>query len=225
MSGLATTSHYTMSRIDNDLEKYLADHTTPEDWVLAELTRISYLTTYNPRMISGPQQGKLLEMICLMLKPARVLEIGTFTGYSTICMARGSMPGGHIDTIEVNDELEDTIREYLVKAGIAAFVTLHIGNALEVIPTLKHEYDMIYIDGDKREYPQYFELSFPKLRVGGYMLADNVLWNGKVLDSGAADTHTKAIDRFNKMVQIDPRVENVLLPMRDGLMLIRKVLE
>jgi predicted O-methyltransferase YrrM len=214
-----------MSRIDNDLEKYLADHTTPEDRVLAELTRISYLTTYNPRMISGPQQGKLLEVICRMLKPARVLEIGTFTGYSTICMARGSMPVGHIDTIEVNDELEDTIREYLAKAEIAAFVTLHIGNALEVIPTLKHGYDMIYIDGDKREYPEYYELSFPKLRVGGYMLADNVLWNGKVLESEAADMHTKAIDRFNKMVQSDPRVENVLLPMRDGLMLIRKILE
>lgn len=211
-----------MSKIDNDFEQYLAQHTTSEDDVLSELVRFTNLTTYNPRMISGQQQGLLLQMICQMLKPKTVLEIGTFTGYSAICIARGIMPTGTLDTIEVNDELEETISKFLNLAGVSSFVNLHIGSALSIVPKLDKKYDLVYIDGDKRDYPEYYELVFPKVKVGGYIIADNVLWNGKVIDPDSNDVHTTAILSFNKIVQEDSRVINVLLPMRDGIMLIQK---
>lgn len=212
-----------MSKVDHDFEMYITQHTTPEDKVLADLVRFTNLTTFNPRMLSGRQQGLLLQMICQMLKPTNVLEIGTFTGYSAICIARGIMPNGHLDTIEVNDELEDVITKYLGLAEVNNAVTLHIGDALEIISTLKTTYDLVFIDGDKREYPEYYKKVFPKVKVGGYIIADNVLWSGKVIDPESNDDiHTTAILEFNQTVQNDSRVENVLLPMRDGLMLIRK---
>ena len=214
-----------MGRIDNDFELYLAHHTSPEDDVLAELSRFTNLTTYNPRMLSGRQQGLFLQMICKMFKPRNVLEIGTFTGYSAICIARGIMPTGHLDTIEVNDELEEVILKFFTLAGVKKNISLHLGSALEIIPTLDSTYDMVFIDGDKREYPDYYQLVFPKVKVGGYIIADNVLWNGKVIDPDSNDLHTNAILSFNQMVQDDDRVENVLLPMRDGLMLIQKIME
>jgi len=211
-----------MSKIDNDFELYLSQHSTPEDDVLAELVRFTNLTTYNPRMLSGRQQGLFLQMICQMLKPQNILEIGTFTGYSAICMARGIMPTGHLDTIEVNDELEEVILKFLNLAGVKQCVNLHIGNALDIIPKLNRTYDLAFIDGDKREYPSYYEKVFPRVKVGGFIIADNVLWNGKVIDPDSNDLHTNAILAFNQMVQNDARVQNVLLPMRDGLMMIRK---
>jgi len=212
-----------MSKIDNDFEQYLSLHTSPEDEVLAELVRFTNLTTYNPRMLSGRQQGLFLQMICQMLKPKNVLEIGTFTGYSAICIARGVMPYGKLDTIEVNDELEEVILKFLALANVRQFVNLHIGSALEIIPNLDKIYDLVFIDGDKREYPNYYEKVFPKVKVGGYIIADNVLWNGKVVDPDSNDVHTNAILTFNRLVQNDTRVNNVLLPMRDGLMLIQKI--
>jgi len=212
-----------MGKIDNDFELYLAQHTSPEDEVLSELTRYTNLTTYNPRMLSGRQQGLLLQMICQMYKPRNVLEIGTFTGYSAISIARGISPNGHLDTIDVNDELEEVIRKFINLAKVEQYITLHFGNALDLIPLLDKSYDLVFIDGDKRDYPDYYKLVFPKVNVGGYIIADNVLWNGKVIEPDANDLHTKAILDFNQSVQNDRRVENVLLPMRDGLMLIHKL--
>ncbi len=212
-----------MSKVDNDFEQYLINHSLPEDEVLADLVRFTNLTTYNPRMLSGRQQGLFLQMICQMFKPKNVLEIGTFTGYSAICIARGIYPEGHLDTVEVNDELEDIIKKYLQLANVSNIVTLHIGNALEIINGLDRNYDLVFIDGDKREYPEYYKIILPKVRVGGFIIADNVLWNGKVIDPDSNDVHTNAIMDFNRMVQDDKSVENVLLPMRDGLMLIRKI--
>jgi caffeoyl-CoA O-methyltransferase len=212
-----------MSRIDNDFELYLSQHSAPEDDVLADLVRFTNLTTYNPRMLSGRQQGLFLQMICQMYKPQNVLEIGTFTGYSAICIARGIMPYGRLDTIEVNDELQEIILKYLTLAGVEQFVNLHIGSALDIIPKLEVAYDLVFIDGDKREYPDYYNKVFPKVKVGGYIFADNVLWNGKVVNPESNDLHTNAILAFNQMVQDDSRVINVLLPIRDGLMLIQKI--
>jgi predicted O-methyltransferase YrrM len=212
-----------MSKVDNDFEQYLINHSLPEDEVLADLVRFTNLTTYNPRMLSGRQQGLFLQMICQMFKPKNVLEIGTFTGYSAICIARGIYPEGHLDTVEVNDELEDIVKKYLQLANVSNLVTLHIGNALEIITGLDSNYDLVFIDGDKREYPEYYKMILPKVRVGGFIIADNVLWNGKVIDPDSNDVHTNAIMEFNRMVQDDNSVENVLLPMRDGLMLIRKI--
>lgn len=212
-----------MGRIDNDFEQYIATHSTPEDNVLAELVRYTNLTTYNPRMISGRQQGLFLQMICQMYKPKNVLEIGTFTGYSAISIARGIFPNGHLDTIEVNDELKDVILKYLTLAKVDQYVALHIGNALEIISKINTIYDLAFIDGDKREYPAYYKAVFPKIKVGGFIIADNVLWNGKVIDPDSNDLHTKAVLEFNQMVQNDNKVENTLLPMRDGLMLIHKL--
>lgn len=214
-----------MGNINNDLEQYLSQHSTPEDQVLADLTRFTYLTTYNPRMLSGRQQGLFLQMLCMMMNPKKVLEIGTFTGYSAICIARGIMPNGKLNTIEINDELEETIVKYLKLAGVSQFVNLHIGDAQKIIPTLDSDYDLAFIDGDKREYPEYYKKVFPKVRIGGFILADNVLWDGKVINPESTDASTKAIMTFNKMVQDDSRVQNIILPMRDGLMLIRKIKE
>ncbi len=212
-----------MGKFNNDLEEYLNQHSTPEDSVLAELTRHTYLTTYNPRMLSGRQQGLFLQMLCKMLNPKRVLEIGTFTGYSAICIARGITPYGTLDTIELNDELEESILKFFNQAEVTQTITLHIGNALEIIPTLDYHYDLVFIDGDKLEYPEYYNKVFPQIKVGGFILADNVLWDNKVLNPDPNDTHTKAIMDFNQMVQDDSRVQNVILPMRDGLMLIQKI--
>ncbi|MEW5845802.1 MAG: O-methyltransferase [Bacteroidota bacterium] len=211
-----------MNTPSHEFDEYLKNHTTPVDEVLEELTRHTYLTTYNPRMLSGPIQGKFIEMICRMVTPNRVLEIGTFTGYSTICIARALTEGKHIDTIEVNDELKETIEYYIEKAGVSGKVNLIIGNALEIIPTLPHKYDLIYIDGEKKEYPQYLNLCLEKLNNGGFLIADNVLWNGKVIDPACNDEQTNAIRLFNKMVQDNGNLENVLLPIRDGMMIVRK---
>jgi len=206
-----------------DLENYIEAHTTPEDEVLYELRRQTYLKVLRPRMISGPVQGQLLTMLCRMIKPASVLEIGTFTGYATICMARGMEPGTQLHTIERDDELEPFIRHYLDRAGLEDKVQLHIGDALQVINDLDVAFDLVFIDGDKRQYPEYYETVMPKMKPGGYIVADNILWNGKVVDPDAsADEYTQGILRFNAMVKDDPRTTQVVLPVRDGLMMVRK---
>ncbi|HOP02833.1 MAG TPA: O-methyltransferase [Tenuifilaceae bacterium] len=211
--------------INNDLEEYILKHTTPEDEVLYDLNRFTHLTTFHPRMLSGSTQGKFLEFICRMLNPKQVLEIGTFTGYSTICMAKGLEFNGHIHTIEVNDEVCEVSIDYFRKSGLEKRITQHVGNALEIIPTLNIDFDLVLIDGDKREYPKYLEAVMPKTKTGGFIIADNVLWGGKVLDNNANDPFTHGVRIFNNMVATDYRLEQVLLPLRDGLLLIRKLQE
>ena len=205
------------------IEEYLEQHTTPMDEVLHELYRETHLHAMNPRMASGPVQGRLLQFLCQLMRPRKVLEIGTFTGFSTICMARGMASDGMLTTIEANEEHEGIIRKYLAKAGVADRVQLIIGDAKTVIPTLDGGFDLIFLDADKVSYPVYYDLVMEKLNPGGMLLADNVLWEGKVLNFNTKERDTQAICAFNDKVQNDPRVENVLLPIRDGLMMVRKV--
>ncbi len=205
------------------IEEYLEQHTTPMDEVLHELYRETHLHAMNPRMASGPVQGRFLQLFCQLMQPKRVLEIGTFTGFATICMARGMASDGQLTTIEANEEYEGVIRKYLDKAGVADRVKLILGDAKEVIPTLDGGFDLVFIDADKISYPKYYDLVMDKLNPGGVIIADNVLWEGKVLHADAKERDTKAIREFNEKVQNDPRVENVLLPLRDGLMMIRKL--
>lgn len=205
------------------IEEYLEQHTSPMDEVLHELYRETHLHAMNPRMASGPVQGRFLQLLCQLMQPKMVLEIGTFTGFATICMARGMASDGLLTTIEANEEYEGIIRKYLAKAAVADRVRLIIGDAKEVIPTLEGGFDLVFIDADKISYPSYYDLVIEKLNPGGVILADNVLWEGKVLNAHAKERDTKAIQAFNDKVQNDPRVENVLLPLRDGLMMVRKL--
>ena len=203
------------------LEDYIERHTTPMDAVLEELYRETHLHQMNPRMMSGPTQGKFLQLLCQLLQPKRVLEIGTYTGFASICIARGLPSDGRLITIEANEEYEMTIRKYLEKAGVTHQVELILGDAKMVIPTLTDRFDLIYIDADKKSYLHYYELAKEKTHEGSIILADNVLWDGKVLDSNTKERDTQALIAFNKRVQEDPSAENVLLPIRDGLMMIR----
>lgn len=211
-----------MTDLTYAIEEYLEQHTTPMDEVLSSLYRETHLHAMNPRMASGPVQGRFLQLVCQLMKPKRVLEIGTFTGFATICMARGMAPEGVLTTIEANEECEDMIRKYLDRAGVADRVRLIIGDAKTVIPTLEGGFDLVFIDADKVSYPIYYDLVMDKLNPGGIVLADNVLWEGKVLNAETKERDTKAIQDFNDKVQNDLRVENVLLPLRDGLMMIQK---
>lgn len=206
-----------------DLEKYILEHIDAEDSVLHELDRYTHINVLRPRMLSGHLQGSILKMICRMIQPQLALEIGSFTGYSAISMIKGMPTTAHLHTIEVNDELESTLKSFFAKAEVENQLTLHIGKALEVIPTLPNNFDLIFIDGDKREYPQYYEAVFNKLNPGGFIVADNVLWGGKVTEPNMPDdAYTKGIMDFNQLVAQDKRVEKVILPLRDGLTLIRK---
>ncbi len=158
-----------------------------------------------------------------MIQPEKICELGTFTGYSAICMAKGTAPETHIHTIELNDELEAIIRKFICKAGLEKRITLHIGNALDIIPKIEGPFDLVFIDGDKRQYPQYYEAVFPRLKPGGYIIADNILWGGKVAMPGMPDdAYTKGIMDFNNIVRNDARVEKTILPIRDGLSIIKK---
>ncbi len=203
--------------------KYLEDHSTPEDEVLTELRRYTFLNVVYPRMISGPLQGKFLEMISKLVRPDRIMEIGTYTGYSAICLARGLSDKGKLITIEINDELQDIQDKYFQKADLSNKIIRVTGNAVVEIPKLKELFDIIFIDGDKEQYPDYYKISLPLLKKGGLMIVDNVLWDGKVIDDQfRMDPVTKSIQKFNVMVSNDLNTENILLPLRDGLMLIRR---
>ena len=210
--------------LNNELERYITGHIDEESDILKELNRYTNINILRPRMLSGHIQGQLLKMICRMTNPVNILEIGTFTGYSAISMAEGlSHPDAHIDTIEINDELRSTIEKFFAKAGFEDKITLHTGSALDIIPALNKKFDLVFIDADKREYPKYYKLIFPMLNKGGYILADNILWNGKVIEPlDENDDYTKGILEFNDMVKNDKRVEKVILPFRDGIFLIRK---
>jgi caffeoyl-CoA O-methyltransferase len=198
---------------------YCRSHTTSEPDMLQRLTRETHLTQLYPRMLTGHMQGTLLRMISTMMRPTHILEIGTFTGYSALCLATG---GGVLHTIEVDPEQEEIIRKYLAEAGLKDAVHLHIGDALQIIPMLDYSWDLVYIDADKPNYLNYYKMVLPKVRQGGFIIADNALWDGKVLEPETADKDTLGIMEFNDYVQEDSRVENLLLPFRDGLMIVRK---
>ena len=205
------------------LEKYIHDNSSPEDELLHQLDRETHLRVLNPRMISGHIQGKLLELLVKMFRPQSILDIVTFTGYSALCMAAGLEEGAIIDTCEVDDELEPLAQSFFDRSPHGHKIRLHIGSALEIAPSLGKQFDMVFIDGDKREYPAYYNM----LMDGGYvrscsvMLADNILWYGKVAEPIAHnDKHTEAIVEFNRMVKEDSRVDNVIVPIRDGINMI-----
>ncbi|MCD8033285.1 MAG: class I SAM-dependent methyltransferase [Alistipes sp.] len=210
------------------LERYVHDFSEPEEELLHELDRETNLRAVAPRMLSGHIQGRLLEMLVRMVRPRRVLEIGTFTGYSALSMAAGLEEGAELHTVEVDDEQEEFIRSYFARSPHGHKITLHIGSALEIAPKLGEEFDLVFIDGDKREYPDYYRMlmgdSGNKALVhsGSVLIADNILWSGKVVEPIAHnDRHTQALVEFNRMIVEDPRVENVIVPLRDGLNLIR----
>ncbi len=209
---------------ENLLNQYIEEHSTHQDEILEELYRYTYLNMVNPRMIAGPILGKFLEMISCMTRPEKILEIGTYTGYSAICLAKGLKPGGKLITIEINDELREISLLYFKKAGLADKIELRNGDAIKILPLINESFDLVYIDGDKEQYPYFYTLVKKLLKKGGFMLADNVLWNGKIIKANKnPDKSTKGILEFNKMVQDDTEVENVLLPFRDGLMMIKKI--
>jgi len=209
--------------IFNDLiEKYASEHTT-DDEILNELLRETYAKVLWPGMISGPIQGRLLTFFSQMLQPQNILEIGTFTGYSAICLAKGLQENGRLITIERNPEIEDFAKKYFYKSGFADKIDMLIGDAKSIIPTLKLSFDLVFIDADKENYPVYFDLALQITRPGGFIIADNVLWYGKVLnDCKDNDKETIALKAFNDQVKSHPQVESLLLPLRDGLMIIRK---
>jgi predicted O-methyltransferase YrrM len=212
-----------MNDRNDALYDYAERHTTPEDPLLAELTRHTHLHVMNPRMLSGAVQGQLLTQIAYMLRPQSVLEIGTYTGYSALCLAKGLAEGGRVHSIERNDELRETAHAFVLRSALADKITLYTGDARTLVPAMPETFDLIYIDGDKCEYGDYYRVVFDKWRRGGFMLVDNVLWDGKVVACPEATAgRTGGIAAFNDCVQADERVENVLLPFRDGLMIIRK---
>lgn len=204
--------------MDEELERYIRAHCTPEETLLAELYRETRASTTRPRMSSDWQQGSLLRMLCRLVRARRVLEIGTFTGYATIAMATALDDDGIVHTIDNNDEIEDLVRKYIERGRLSRRIVFHLGDALQVIPTLRETFDLVYIDADKREYPDYYRLAREKTRPGGLIIADDVLWDGKVA-SDTRDAHARAIRTFNDIVQQDPGVENLLLPLRHGMML------
>ena len=206
------------------LEKYIQDNSSPEDALLHELDRQTHLQVINPRMISGHIQGKLLELLVKMFRPKNILEIGTFTGYSALCMAAGLEEDGIIDTCEVDDELEPIAQSFFARSAHYHKIHHHIGSALEIAPKLGKQFDLVFIDGDKREYPAYNNMLMDKglVHSGSILLADNILWYGKVVQPVAHnDLHTQALIEFNRMVVEDDRVESVILPLRDGINIIR----
>lgn len=209
--------------IDPNLGKYAEEHSSNESDVLYRLNRETHLKVLMPRMLSGAMQGKLLEMLSQMIRPKNILEIGTYTGYSAICLAKGLPANGVIHTIEKNPELETIAKKYFTEAGIEHQVNYHLGNALDIIPTIEEKFDLVFLDADKDNYLNYYHLIFDKLNPGAYIFADNVFWSGKVLTKPhPKDKEAIGIIEFNDFIQQDDRVENVMLPLRDGLSLIRK---
>lgn len=213
--------------MDEDVYRYIREHSTQQSEALRWVEKQTNIRTNHARMLSGSVQGELLRMLVKMSGAKRVLELGTFTGYASICLASALPEDGHLDTLELNDELEDLIREGFERAGVSDRISLHIGDCKNTLLEFKNEvfrqYDMVFIDANKREYCDYYELVFPLIRPGGWILADNVLWDGKVCaETISQDRQTQGILAFNEMVAADPRVENVILPLRDGLNIIHK---
>ena len=208
---------------EKEIERYILEHIDAEDPVLQELDRETHLKVLGARMLSGHLQGQLLTLLSKMIQPERILEIGTFTGYSAICLAKGLAETGKLITIELDDELEDMAQKYFAKAGLQHKIIQLIGPAIEIILSLSETFDLVFLDADKREYVGYYNRVFDKVRSGGYIIADNTLWSGKVLDEPASgDEQTLGIIAFNEMIKNDSRIEKVILPLRDGMTIIRK---
>lgn len=211
-----------MDIVSSDIHAYSEAHTSTESPLLRQINRETHAGVHMPRMLSGHLQGRFLSMISKMIQPHSILEIGTYTGYSALCLAEGLAPGGTLVTLDINEELEKRVRNYFLTAGKTESIDYRIGNALTIIPTLTGTFDLVWIDADKENYSGYFDLVIDKVPPGGFILADNVLWSGKVLEA-TPDKDAKAIKAFNIKIQSDTRVENVLLPIRDGIMVMRKI--
>lgn len=212
-----------MDFLPPDIVEYTEAYTSPEPLVLKELNRETQAQVIMPRMLSGHLQGRVLSMFSHMIKPAQILEIGTYTGYSAICMAEGLILGGMLHTIDINEELIDRVHEYIEKSGFTDRIRTYVGDATQVIPGISQTFDLVFIDADKENYCRYYDLVFPKVRPGGFIIADNVLWSGHVLKpEKEMDDETRALSEFNMKVRADARIEHVLFPLRDGLMVIRK---
>ncbi|NOS90539.1 MAG: O-methyltransferase [Cyclobacteriaceae bacterium] len=211
-----------MEFIPESIDDYCRDHTSSESALLKKINRDTHAEVLMPRMVSGHLQGRFLSLISKMMKPQRILEIGTYTGYSAICLAEGLNPTGKLITIDINEELETRVRGYFKEAGLESQIDYRIGDAAEIIPILNETFDLVFIDADKENYQRYYDLVFDKVATGGFIMADNVLWSGKVVGE-KKDKDTRAIMAFNDFVMNDSRVENMLLPLRDGIMLARKL--
>ncbi len=212
-----------MNFLPENIDQYVVNHSQKEPQVLQELSKETWQKVLNPRMLSGAFQGRVLSMISKIIQPKKVLEIGTYTGYSAICIAEGLSKGGIIHTIDKNEELEDIQNKYFIKSGFRNQIQQHYGNALELIPKFKETFDMIFIDADKSNYSNYFNLLINKIRPGGIILSDNVLWSGKVVEPLAPnDIDTRALLAYNKLVNSNDQIETLILPIRDGLTLSRK---
>ena len=209
-----------MEFLPKNIDQYACNHTQGENTVLAELNRETWAKVLIPRMLSGHLQGRTLSMFSQMIKPKTILEIGTYTGYSAICLAEGLQENGSLHTIDINEELKSICERYFEKAGISKQVKLHTGNAMDIIPTIDAEFELVFIDADKENYSNYFDLIIERMPVGGYIIADNVLWSGKVVEEvDTNDIETQELIAFNKKIHESERVENLLLPIRDGVML------
>ena len=211
-----------MNFLPQDIDSYVVQHSQQEPKILQELSRETWQKVLNPRMLSGAFQGRVLSMIAKLTQPRKVLEIGTYTGYSCLCIAEGLAEEGRIFTIDKNEELEDIQNKYFDKSGFRDQITQLSGNALEIIPSLDHKFDLVFIDADKSNYPRYFDLIIEKMNPGGIILSDNVLWSGKVVQKlDPKDSDTKALLEYNRLLNTDSRIETVLLPIRDGLTISR----
>ena len=213
-----------MEFLDKKLDDYVTAHSEVENEVLADLNRQTHLKVLIPRMLAGHYQGRVLSMLSHMIKPTTILEIGTYTGYSAICFAEGLAENGVIHTIDLNEELESLQSEYFEKSGFSNQIVQHVGNALDVIPQIEGNFDLVYIDADKENYCNYYDQTIDRVNKGGYIIADNVLWSGKVIEPlDPSDEETRMLLEYNKKIQDDDGVQNVLLPIRDGLMVARKL--
>ena len=211
-----------MDLLSDELKSYLESSCNPESDLLKQIDRETHLKVSLPRMLSGHYQGRVLSMLSKMIGPRRILEVGTFTGYATLCLAEGLTEDGILHTIDINAELEDMVRASFDKSDLGNRIKYHIGNALEIIPELNEIFDLIFIDADKKNNESYYNLTIDKLRSGGLIIVDNVLWSGKVIAEKKYDSATALINNFNRMVSADQRVEKLILPVRDGIFIIRK---
>jgi predicted O-methyltransferase YrrM len=211
-----------MELINNKAEKYAAFFSSPTDDLLLEIEKFTLEEHANSNMLSGPVQGKMLELISCMIQPKKILEVGTFTGYSALCLAKGLAPDGELHTIEISKEDAEISRQHFSKSLMSKKIILHEGNALDIIPALKYTWDLVFIDADKVNYINYYELTLPQLKKGGFMLVDNVLFHGEVLEKNITGKNPKAIHAFNKHISEDKRIQHVMLTVRDGVMLIQK---
>lgn len=212
-----------MEFLPEDLQQYVEDHSEPESALLRQINRDTHLHVLKPRMLSGHLQGRVLSMLSHMIQPKRILEIGTYTGYAALCLAEGLHPDGKLVTIDNNEELSVRTKAYFQQSSFANQIEMLVGNAIELIPNLKEKWDLVFIDADKENYLHYFNMVVDQMNPGGYIIADNVLWSGKVYDETKSDGATESIREFNSTVHNDSRVQNVLFPIRDGLMIMRKL--